>query len=448
MREVATARDHYQAEFDHFAAHRALAAEPAWLLSLRRNAAALLAERGFPTSRDEEWRYTSVAKIVREPLRLFDAAPLTARELAGVGVDLWDGPQLVFVNGYFAPDLSSVGALPAGVTVTALGAAVADPLLAPLAERVLARGIVEPHGFAALCGAFATDGAFVHVPARTVLPQPIHLVFATVATGAPGLCAVRNVVVADRSSQCTIVESYLTVGPGKPLALTCAITCLDLADDAVVDHLRVQREGQEACHVASHQARLARDASLRSGTYTLGGSLVRNDFAAVLAGEGAECRLAGLFVASRDQQVDNRTVVDHAVPHCASDQLFKGIVQDAASGTFSGKIVVREGAAKTDARQSSKNLQLSRTAAVHTKPQLEIYNDDVKCSHGASIGQLDAEALFYLRSRGLGLDAARALLTYAFAGEVVEGIPVPAVRAAVAAFLLESLPAGDNEVRP
>ncbi len=441
MLDVKFERDHYQAEFEAFAAHRALAHEPAWLLGLRKDAMAFLAERGFPTSRDEEWKYTSVAPVTRTPFRLAEPAELTGRELAAEGVDLWDGPQLVFVNGVFVPELSTPGADSAGIRVSPISQALRDRgddtvLLA----RELAQPIVEPHGFTALATAFFTDGALVIVDRGTIAPRPVHLVFVGVGAGQPALSAVRNVVVAGESSQCTVVETYLTVGPGKPSLLTDALTRISLADNAVVDHYRVQREGGGSIHISSQQLHLARDASLRTGTYTLGGALVRNDVAAVLDGEGAECRLLGLYVASGDQKIDNRTVVDHARPHGTSHETYKGIVDGSAVGTFNGKIVVREGAAKTDAHQSNRNLQLSRTATVNTKPQLEIYNDDVKCSHGATIGQLDADALFYLRSRGLGLAEARALLTFAFGSELVAPIKVPAVRAAISEFLLEKLP--------
>jgi Fe-S cluster assembly protein SufD len=413
--------------------------EPPWLTGLRKDAFARLAEHGFPTSRDEAWKYSSVAPFLANDYRLAEPAELTQRELAAAGVDLWDGPQLVFVNGHFAPALSRIGTLPLGIQVLPLSAAIAGETSQQL-EQALGAPQDEPHSFAALNTAFMTDGTLVVLGRKVVAPRPIHLVHVAVAAGELAFCAVRNVVLAEAQSQGTVVETFLTIGPGKPGHFTNVSTHFSLGQAAVVEHYRVQREGADTFHVAAQTAHLGRDAQFRSSTYTLGGALVRNDHAALLGGEGAECHLTGLYVASGNQRVDNALVVDHATPRCTSHQLYKGIVDDSAQGTFAGKVVVRPGAAKSDAHQTNQNLQLSPEAVVNTKPQLEIYNDDVQCSHGATIGQLDAQALFYLRSRGLDRDEARALLTYAFAAELVEKAAVPAVRAAVSQFLLERLP--------
>ncbi len=437
MLEVKYEHDHYEAEFESFAAHRALEREPAWLLQLRKEALEFFGERGFPTTRDEEWKYTSVAAIARTPFRLAESAPLSSRELAAAGIDLWDGPQAIFVNGFFAPDLSSLAGLPAGVKVGALSHALRDQ--PGLVERELMRPFVESHGFTALNAAFMTDGGFVHLGRKAVADKPIHLVFVRVAAAYPTVSNVRSLIIAEELSQGSVVETYITVGPGNPGVLTNAATQVSVAESAVVDHYRVQREGPDAQHISSQQAYLGRDAAFSTHTYTLGGALVRNDVAAVLDGEGADCRLDGLYVASDHQRVDNRTLIEHAKPHCTSNEVYKGVVDDMAHGTFNGIIVVRPGAIKSDARQTNQNLQLSRDAVINTKPQLEIYNDDVKCAHGATIGQLDDNALFYLRSRGIGIEEARALLTYAFASELVDQAKVPAVRAAVSEFLLERM---------
>ncbi|MBM3274911.1 MAG: Fe-S cluster assembly protein SufD [Candidatus Sericytochromatia bacterium] len=424
---------------DKFESWRGNPGEPIWLSRIRKDAFARLAERGFPTSRDEGWKYSNVASFLAIDYRLADPAELTRSELASAGVDLWDGPQLVFVNGRYSPGLSKLGTLPLGVRAEPLTAAIDNGYVA-LVKRAFGPPFVEPSSFAALNAVFFTDGALLIIDRKAIAPKPVHLVYVTVSDGEPEFCAVRNLIVCEEASQVTVVETFLTLGEGKPGVFTDAVTQIVLEPCAILDHYRVQREGESTIHVGTQTATLDRGAQFRTTTFTLGGALVRNDHAALLDGEGAQCHLTGLYVASGDQKVDHSLVIDHAKPHGTSHQVYKGIVDDSAHGTFAGKVVVRPGAAKSDAHQTNQNLQLSPAAVVNTRPQLEIYNDDVQCSHGATIGQLDANALFYLRSRGLDGDEARALLTYAFAAELVEKAAVPAVRAAVSQFLLERLP--------
>jgi Fe-S cluster assembly protein SufD len=307
-----------------------------------------------------------------------------------------------------------------------------------LLERRLGRVLREGNAFAALNTAFLEDGAVVIVPAGVALEAPIHVVHHSTVTGAPSVAHPRVLVVAGRNSQSTIVESY--GGPAGETYFTNAVTEIALEDGAIVDHYKIQREGQAAFHMATLAVSQGRDARFSSHGITIGGALSRQEVDQRFTGEGGECVLGGLFLISRTQLADTHTRVEHAVPHCSSRQLYKGIVDGQARGVFVGRIYVAKDAQKTDAQQTNKNLLLSRQALVHSVPQLEILADDVKCKHGSTTGQLDPTALFYLRSRGIGEDAARSLLVYAFASDLVARIKVEALRTGLGRYLRERLP--------
>ncbi len=302
---------------------------------------------------------------------------------------------------------------------------------------------VEKHPFAALNTAFLADGVFVWVPPGAVIETPIHLLYVTSESpdDRPQSCFPRNLIVAEENSQVLLVESYATLGEGSPF--TCAVTEMQAEPAAVVDHYKVQQESAEAFDIALFQLHQERSSNVRSHTVTIGGALVRNDTGVVMDGEGADCTLNGLYVVNGTQLVDNHMWVEHAKPHCHSYELFKGILEDKARAVFNGWIHVLPGAQKTDAKQSSRNLLLSREAMVNANPQLEIFADDVKCTHGSTVGRLDEEAIFYLRSRGIGQEAAESILTYAFASDIVQRIKVEAVREELAEFLFTRLPKGD-----
>jgi Fe-S cluster assembly protein SufD len=394
---------------------------------LRRKAIDHFAAVGFPTLRDEEWRFTSVAPLTRIPFRLAESGPGVGEDLAEQINRLGPGYRAVFVNGHFAPQLSTGG----------LAGSLAEYLHRhpDRVERHLGTlAGFDQSAFTALNTAFFGDGAFVSIPPGKEIAEPIHLVFVSTGRGEPAVAHPRNLIVAGRHSRATIVETYL--GSPEDVYFTNAVTEIVLEEEAGIDHYKVQREGAQAFHVATQQVQQNRGSTLTSHLINLGGSLVRNDVNAVLAGQGCECTLNGLYLASGRQHVDNHTRIDHAKPHCASHELYKGILDGQAHGVFNGKIYVHQDAQKTDAKQTNKTLLLSEQAVINTKPQLEIFADDVKCTHGATVGQLDAEAVFYLRSRGIGQREARDLLTFAFANDILQRVRPEALRAELERALL------------
>jgi Fe-S cluster assembly protein SufD len=420
--------DRFLATADRFA--RDLTAEsPSWLGETRRKARDRFAEVGLPTTRDEEWKYTSLAPLAAIPFDLDAAAGVDRVSEEGIAPFLMGDPswgRLVFVNGRYSSKLSAVPFLPGGVQIGGLAeAALTDT--APLRQYVAGRIGEEGDGFTALNAALWRDGAFVLVPAGVVLTAPLHLVFVATSPGTATVAHPRNLIVLGRSSQMTVVESYVAIGGDT--YLTNALTDIVVGAGARVDHYKLQHESPRAFHVGRTRVRQERDSRLASCSIAFGGRLVRNDVHVVLNGEGAECALNGLFVIGGEQHSDTHTIVDHVSPRATSRQLYKGVLDGRARGVFNGRIVVRPGAQKTDAHQTNKNLLLADGVEVDSKPQLEIFADDVKCSHGAADGQLAAEAIFYLKSRGFGEAMARALLTYGFAGEVLGRIAEQTVRA-------------------
>ena len=411
--------------------------EPGWLAAMRRAAMARFTEVGLPSVRDEDWRQTPIGPIARtEFRRAAGDAPVGADALAPLTFGhAFDGHQIVFVDGRYAPSLSSLGAQD-GVRIESL-ARILDGEAA-LVEGQLGKVLAGGNAFAALNTAFLEDGAVVLIPAGIALAEPIHVVHHSTAAAGPTIAHPRLLVIAGRASQATIVESY--GGPDGRAYLTNAVAEIALADGAIVDHYKVQREGEGAFHMATLAVRQGRDSRFSSHSIALGAAIARQDVDQAFAGPGGECALGGLFLASGAQLTDTHTRIDHAVPRCSSRQLYKGIMDGRARGVFVGRIYVAKDAQKTDAQQTNKNLLLSRHALVHSVPQLEILADDVKCKHGSTTGQLDPTALFYLRSRGIGEDAARSLLVYAFASDVVARIKVEALRKGLGQYLRERLP--------
>ena len=403
---------------------------------IRQDAARRFAEMGFPTTRDEEWRFTNVSSIAKTQ---FSAAPsdLTAEEAELLDQHLFPnegGLRLVFINGRYLRELSD-RELRKGIRAT------------PLRE---ANGAVETHlgryasyqnrAFVALNTANFEDGACIEIPGGVVVEEPIRLVFFATGGEVPVISHPRNLVVVGPGSQATVVESY--IGHGAKY-FTNAVTEIVGGDHSVVDHYKVQEEDERSFHVATLQVQLGRDANFSTHSISLGGGLVRNDINAVLA-EGTEATVNGLYLPSGSQHVDNHTMIDHARPHGTSHELYKGILSGASAAVFNGKIIVRAGAQKTDAKQTNKNLVLSEDATINTKPELQIHADDVRCTHGATIGQLDQEAIFYLQSRGIGKEQARDLLTYAFARDIVDRIKVEPMRVRLEKIVLERLHANRN----
>jgi Fe-S cluster assembly protein SufD len=318
-----------------------------------------------------------------------------------------------------------------------------------LVEKHLAKYARFTHApFAALNTAFVDDGLFLYLPRGTVLREPLHLVYVTVGGAEPIVCYPRTLIICESNTQATVVQSYVDGPEGDGANFTNAVTEIVLGPNARLEHCKVQRQNTRAFHFDTLQVQHSGDSSFASQAVTLGGGLVRNEIYAVLGGEGCECTLNGLYAAGGTQHIDNRTSIDHAKAHCASHELYKGVLDGKARGVFNGKIFVREDAQKTDAKQTNKTLLLSDDAVINTKPQLEIFADDVKCTHGATIGQLASEAIFYLRSRGIGFEQARAILTYAFADDILQHIPVAPLRQELESFFLakQHLPAELREV--
>jgi Fe-S cluster assembly protein SufD len=413
------------------------------LADLRRSARARFEALGFPTTRLEDWKFTNVAPIASTAFRRAtpDGAAVGEREVAAETFAGEGWPRLVFVNGHFARRLSSIGGGAAGpARLESLREALArEP---GLVARLASGPRFDEHAFTALNTADFQDGAFVHVPRGLALDRPVHLLFVTLPGADPIACHPRSVIVLEEGSQATVVETWLGLGDGT--YFTNAVTQVAAGDNAVLDHYKVGREGPGAYHVGTTHLRSGRDTVLSSYTATLGGRLVRNDITAVLDGPGGHCSLNGLFVGGGRQHIDNHLRVEHARPHCDSREFFKGILDGHAHGVFSGRIVVHKDAQKTDAKQTNMNLLLSADALVDTRPQLEIFADDVKCTHGATIGQVDDEAVFYLAARGIALDAARAMLIFAFAGESIDRVRPPALRRRLRELVLARLPRGDR----
>jgi Fe-S cluster assembly protein SufD len=388
-----------------------------WLRRLREDAFARFCEVGFPTTRDEDWRFTNVAAIARTQFRPASAAKLTAAEVAPF---LAEGAaaQLVFVNGRFARELSRVDGLPKGVTVASLREQIeAHP---ETLEKHLGRyADTQRDAFAALNTAFLSDGAYVHVARGVVLEAPVSLLYLATAEAAPTMTHPRNLIVAEDASQVAVIEDYASVG-GASVAFSNAVTELVAGESTVAQHYLIEREHLQAFNVSTLRIEQGRSANVSTHSLLLGGGLVRNNVHPVLAGEGGECLINGLFLGTGRQHLDNYMHVEHAAPHCGSRQFYNGILDGQAHGVFHGRIVVHKAAQKTDAKQTNRNLLLSDDAQIDTKPQLEIYADDVKCTHGATIGQIEENALFYLQSRGISEAEAKKLLLMAFAEECVE----------------------------
>jgi Fe-S cluster assembly protein SufD len=401
-----------------------------WLARLRENAMDSFQELGFPSTRNEEWKYTNVAPIAKAafqpPTRGTAAAnELGANELAGFSVVEAENSQLVFLNGVLRDDLSSLTALPKEVIAIDLARAIANERYSEIVRRHLAREAdYVAHSFVALNTAFVSGGAFVFIPKGVVVKAPIHLLF--LSEGHRTTSFPRVLVVAEANSSATLVESYLGTDGGE--YFTNAVVEIVLGEGARLEHYKVQRESVEAFHVATTVADLGPNSSYDSTAVTFGAQLSRHDINVTMDHEGAECWVDGLYLVTSAQHTDTHSVIDHRKPHCTSRQLYKGILDGKSRAVFNGKIFVRHDAQKTDAMQTNKNLLLSNEARVDTKPQLEILADDVKCAHGAAVGQIDQEELFYLETRGIHYDLARNLLTYGFAEEVIGKIKIESIR--------------------
>ena len=427
-------KDQYLADYESFAGNGA-ASDPSWLTALRTAAIERFADSRFPTTRDEEWRFTNVQAIADGTFRTASAAPSIGPDRIAAmlpGSSQWS--RLVFVDGRYSREHSSRTEAWSGATVGNIAelAGRGGALEATLGSVIDA----SENAFVALNTAFVHDGAFIEIPAGVEISEPLHLLF--VSTGVDGVAShPRVLIVGGRSSAASVIESYVSRAGGR--SLTNAVTEVVLEDNASVKHYRLQRESESSYHIATLEARQGRDSRFESFNLVVGGALTRSNLTLRFAGEGIESWLNGLYVVGGTQHVDNHTFIDHAVPHCNSHELYKGILTESSRAVFSGKVLVREDAQKTDAKQTNRNLLLSKDARVNTKPMLEIFADDVKCTHGATVGQLDPDALFYLKSRGMSAEVSKVLLTHGFAMEALDRIDNDVLREEMDRIVLSKL---------
>ncbi len=415
------------------------ARHPSWVFPLRKAAMSRFAELGFPTVRDEDWRFTNVAPIAKLPfLPVFEYSKgnLDTAALAKYSFAKLKGSRLVFVNGLFSQEFSSILPQPDGIKIANLVTALQTD--SALIEKHLARHAQDEHNaFTALNTAFFQDGAFIYVPAGKTVAEPVHLLFVSTSKEAGTTSLPRNLIIAERESKLTVIESYVSTVGGA--YFTNAVEELIIGENATVEHCKFQDESPQAFHIAAIHVHLSRNCNFIAHSIATGAKLSRNNIRTSLADEGVECILNGLYVTKDDQLADHHMIVDHAKPHCNSHEYYNGILDGRSKGVFHGRILVRPDAQKTDAKQTNKNLLLSDDATVDTKPQLEIYADDVKCTHGATIGQLNDESIFYLRARGIGLERARQMLIHAFAGEIIDRIRYAPVREEMDAIVWDRL---------
>ncbi|MBI4392227.1 MAG: Fe-S cluster assembly protein SufD [Euryarchaeota archaeon] len=418
--------------------------EPASLSKMREAAIKGFGRSGFPNARQEAWKYTDPAPIAltrfKDGDELDTEGLVCAERLSPFSPDGDAVIRLTFVDGRYSKKLSSTAALPPSVLVEPLGEALARG--DGEAERHLGSlASPEANPFTAINTGLFAGGSYVWVGAKTVVPAPIHLLFLAISPGEPVAIHPRNLIVLGHGSQAAVIETYASLG--NATYLTNAVTEVVVGEDSVLRHYRLQEESETAFHVSRTEVVQQRGSSYHSNNVNVGGRLVRNEINTRFSGEGAECVLDGLFMGRGRQHVDNHTFIDHVVPNCTSRELYKGVLDGEARGVFYGSIAVRKDAQKTNAVQTNKNLLLSKDAMVDSTPQLEILADDVKCRHGSTIGQLDENAMFYMRSRGIGEKQARAILTYAFASDIVARIGIPELREKVDEILMGRF--GQNE---
>lgn len=415
---------------------------PAFLRTLSEQGAARFAELGLPTRRHEEWRLTSIKAIAETAFTTADETPpLAAQRIAAFDIPGLTASRLVFINGRYAPDLSHLHTMPVGVVVL------------PLLEAAAAHGdLVEQHlgkhaditddAFTALNTAMLGDGVFVHVPAGTSVETPIHVINITTAPDEPVMTSPRNLIVAGDKASVTVIEDYVCLD--QDVYFTNAVTEVVVGEQANVTHYLLERESRKAYNISTLRIHQSKSSNFASHSVMLGGAVVRNNVVPVLDGEHCHSLLNGLYLTSGNQHVDNHMRVVHAKPNCDSRQYYRGVLSDKSTAVFSGRIIVARDAQKTDAVQSNANLLLSDDARANTHPQLEIYADDVKCTHGATIGELDDNAIFYLRARGIGEAEARGLLIHAFAAESLERMEIQPIVDLLEAELYRRLPEGET----
>jgi Fe-S cluster assembly protein SufD len=438
MAHVAQKLERYATAFSEFEGERR---DAAWLRALRREAIERFQETGFPTARrgNEPWKYTNVAPIADAAFMLAPVgeSQVTRSDLRGRAPWSEKWTNLVFVDGHYSAALSTPTGASNGDRVSSLAEAIR--IEGSVIERHLRRSPDDGEGgFAALNTAFLGDGAYVHLGDGASLSQPLHLIFVTTGSARPTVSYPRTLIVADRGSSLTVIESY--VGPASGSHFTDAVTDISVGEGAEVDHYRVMAESVDSFHIGSGRVTLGADSSFSSTSFTGGCAIGRNETRVVLDAPGSSCSLRGLYLTSGRQHIDNYISVDHAKPHTTSRLYYKGILDGQSRAVFGGTVLVRPEAQKADSQQADKNLILSEEAEVDSKPSLEIYADDVKCGHGATAGAVQEEALFYMRSRGLDERTAASLFIQGFASEIVDAVPLKGLRAYLQGRIGEVIP--------
>ncbi|MFZ1519707.1 MAG: Fe-S cluster assembly protein SufD [Ignavibacteriaceae bacterium] len=418
-------KNYYLTKFDEF--EKSLNGEKSSEFhKVRKDAINKFAELTFPTQKDEEWKYTNISSMLKH--NFSPAVVKTKVSSETINKFLFDKMEhslLIFVNGNYSPELSKLIDIPKGVVIGSLAETLKDNN--PIVKKHLGKYAEnENYFFTTLSSAFTKDGAFIYVPDGKVVEDPIHIIFITKSGSEKILTQPRNLFVAGKNSQVTIIEHY--VSDEDSIYFTNSVTEIVADENAIVDHIKLQEESNKAFHIARMEVDQERSSNFSSHLISHGAEISRNDFNAKFNDEGSECMLNGLFMIGDEQLFDAHTMIDHAKPHCNSHEHYKGILLDKSKGVFNGKVMVRQDAQKTNAFQQNNTILLSNDAVMNTKPQLEIFADDVKCSHGATIGKLNDEAKFYLKSRGIGEDAATAILIHAFASDVITSIKIPALR--------------------
>ena len=409
------------------------------LHQLRKDAMSVFEKTGFPHAKNEEYKYTNIGKSLEKQLAgqaATQASSLDASEVKPFLFEELEANQLVFVNGQYRPDLSSLISSNPDLVVKELAEAYKEqPEL--IAEALSKETDPTTDPFIALNTAFTQHGFFIQVPDKVKVGQPVVLHFISDSSQGITTNQPRNLFLIGRSAQISIVEAYHSVG--EQSSFTNIVSTIDVKENAQVEYFKLQTEQDQALQVNTTQVQQAADSRFTATTITLGGGLIRNNLNIAQNASNIESNMYGLYFLHGKQHVDNHTVVDHRKPHCQSNELYKGIMDDASTGVFNGKIFVRQEAQKTNAFQSNKNILLSDNATINTKPQLEIWADDVKCSHGATTGQIDEEQVFYLRARGISEESARAMLLYAFAADIIDHISIEPLKARFLKFLSDKL---------
>lgn len=411
-----------------------------WVQRLRDSAAASCVKQGFPTLRWEDWKYTDTRPLQKRAFELALQGQSTWRP-QDIEASLFGGlntHRLVFVDGHYIAELSQLGGLPVDTVVQPIEQAL--PRYVDTFELYLARlADMDANPFVAINTMLMSDGVYIHLPADVVVEEPIHVLY--LGAGDGGTAQLRNLIIAEAGAEATVIEHY--TGADGASYWTNAVTEIVIAENAKVEHYKLGQESDKAFHIGTIEVRQHRDSRFVSHNVAFGGRLVRNDINSRLEGENAHCELNGLYVLKGRQHVDNHTRIDHVMPHAVSRELYKGVLDGWSRGVFNGKVIVHKNAQLTDSEQANHNLLLSPNAEADPKPQLEIFADDVKCTHGATVGQLDRDTLYYLRSRGIPEPEARALLTFAFANDVITHMRLAPIRARLEHLIRTRLPTGE-----